>query len=100
MQQLDQPLPKRLQVFQEIHRVLKPGGTAIMSFSNRCFPTKAIAIWTSTSDLDHIYIVGSYFHYSVKGGFTPPIAKEITPTPGLFGGGDPMYIVQAQKVQM
>lgn len=25
-----------LQVFKEIHRVLKPGGTAIMSFSNRC----------------------------------------------------------------
>jgi SAM-dependent methyltransferase len=28
------------QVFQEIHRVLKPGGKAYMSFSNRCFPTK------------------------------------------------------------
>jgi SAM-dependent methyltransferase len=31
------------QVFREMHRVLKPGGTAIMSFSNRCFPTKGIA---------------------------------------------------------
>ena len=29
-----------VQVFKEMHRVLKPGGTAIMSFSNRCFPTK------------------------------------------------------------
>ncbi len=29
-----------VQVFKEIHRVLKPGGRAIMSFSNRCFPTK------------------------------------------------------------
>ena len=28
------------QVFAEMHRVLKPGGLAIMSFSNRCFPTK------------------------------------------------------------
>jgi SAM-dependent methyltransferase len=28
------------QIFREMHRVLKPGGTAIMSFSNRCFPTK------------------------------------------------------------
>lgn len=28
------------QVFKEIHRVLKPGGVAYMSFSNRCFPTK------------------------------------------------------------
>lgn len=33
-------LSKPFEVFQEIHRVLKPGGLAIMSFSNRCFPTK------------------------------------------------------------
>eukprot|EP01023_Acetabularia_acetabulum_P014574 TRINITY_DN17119_c0_g1_i10.p1 TRINITY_DN17119_c0_g1~~TRINITY_DN17119_c0_g1_i10.p1 ORF type:complete len:298 (-),score=37.04 TRINITY_DN17119_c0_g1_i10:121-1014(-) len=89
-------LTKPLQVFQEIHRVLKPGGSAIMSFSNRCFPTKAIAIWTSTDDLEHIYIVGSYFHYSVKGGFTKPEAIDISPPKGLFGG-DPMYVVQAKK---
>ena len=44
-----------LQVFKEMHRVLKPGGTAIMSFSNRCFPTKAISVWTQTGDEDHIW---------------------------------------------
>ena len=33
-------LSKPIEVFKEMHRVLKPGGTAIMSFSNRCFPTK------------------------------------------------------------
>lgn len=33
-------LSKPIEVFQEMHRVLKPGGKAIMSFSNRCFPTK------------------------------------------------------------
>ena len=33
-------LTKPQQVFQEMHRCLKPGGLAIMSFSNRCFPTK------------------------------------------------------------
>ena len=43
------------QVFKEMHRVLKPGGTAIMSFSNRCFPTKAISVWTQTGDEDHIW---------------------------------------------
>ena len=63
------------QVFKEIHRCLRPGGVAIMSFSNRCFPTKAIAIWTQTGDLDHVWIVGSYFHYSVPGGFEAPFAK-------------------------
>ena len=29
----------------------------------RCFPTKAIALWTATGDADHVWIVGSYFHY-------------------------------------
>ena len=33
-------LSKPVEVFREMHRVLKPGGKAIMSFSNRCFPTK------------------------------------------------------------
>lgn len=35
-------LAKPLEVFKEMHRVLKPGGRAIMSFSNRCFPTKGL----------------------------------------------------------
>lgn len=43
-------LTKPLEVFKEINRVLRPGGKAIMSFSNRCFPTKAINIWLSTND--------------------------------------------------
>lgn len=91
-------LTRPLEVFREMHRCLKPGGLAIMSFSNRCFPTKAISMWTSTGDLDHIWIVGSYFHYSVPGGFAAPQAKEITLQQGPFGQrGDPMYVVYARK---
>jgi hypothetical protein len=78
--------------------VLKPGGKAIMSFSNRCFPTKAISIWTSTGDLDHLWIVGAYFHYSVPGGYTPPVSKDITLPESANGRGDPMYVVEASKV--
>ncbi|KAG1673216.1 hypothetical protein FOA52_013096 [Chlamydomonas sp. UWO 241] len=86
-------LTKPMEVFKEMHRCLKPGGTAIMSFSNRCFPTKAISIWTQTGDLDHVYIVGSYFHYSVPGGFSEPEARDISPG----RGSDPMYVVFATK---
>ncbi|XP_017438703.1 uncharacterized protein LOC108344737 isoform X2 [Vigna angularis] len=86
-------LTKPLDVFKEMSRVLKPGGLAIMSFSNRCFWTKAISIWTSTGDADHVMIVGSYFHYA--GGFEPPQAVDISPNPGR---SDPMYIVYSRKL--
>ncbi|WOH08911.1 hypothetical protein DCAR_0728362 [Daucus carota subsp. sativus] len=86
-------LTKPLDVFKEMNRVLKPDGLAIMSFSNRCFWTKAISIWTSTSDADHVMIVGSYFHYA--GGFEPPKAMDISPNPGRT---DPMYIVYSKKL--
>ncbi|XP_021646303.2 uncharacterized protein LOC110639597 [Hevea brasiliensis] len=85
-------LTKPLDIFKEMRRILKPGGQAIMSFSNRCFWTKAISIWTSTGDADHALIVGSYFHYA--GGFEPPQAVDISPNPGR---SDPMYIVYSRK---
>mmetsp|Transcript_11641 Transcript_11641/g.17896 ORF Transcript_11641/g.17896 Transcript_11641/m.17896 type:complete len:270 (-) Transcript_11641:372-1181(-) len=85
---LNQPLA----IFDEVRRVLRPGGRAVMSMSNRCFPTKAINIWLQTNDLEHLFIVGSYFHYA--GGFNAPEALDISPNPGR---SDPMYIVQATK---
>lgn len=88
-------LTRPLEVFQEINRVLKPGGVAIMSFSNRCFPTKAISVWTSTGDMDHIWIVGSYFHFA--GGFEPPQAEDITQQTMPWQMTDPMYVVYANK---
>ncbi|KAH0871381.1 hypothetical protein HID58_078403 [Brassica napus] len=86
-------LTKPLEVFKEMNRILKPGGLALMSFSNRCFFTKAISIWTSTGDADHALIVGSYFHYA--GGYEPPQAVDISPNPGR---SDPMYVVYSRKL--
>ncbi|CAN8073591.1 unnamed protein product [Agarophyton chilense] len=85
-------LTKPLEVFKEMGRVLRPGGESFMSFSNRCFPTKAIDMWFRTSDMEHVFIVGCYFHYS--GAFERPRAHDLKP--GLFGLSDPMYVVRAK----
>ncbi|HEX8387604.1 MAG TPA: methyltransferase domain-containing protein, partial [Sphingomonas sp.] len=40
-----QYLQRPVEVFAEVARVLRPGGAFAVSYSNRCFPTKAVAIW-------------------------------------------------------
>src|ERR1700744_4501549 len=35
-----QDLQRPVDVFQQVRRVLQPGGPFVVSFSNRCFPTK------------------------------------------------------------
>ena len=39
-------------------------GKAIISFSNRYFPSKAIDVWLSHNSIGRLSIVGSYFHHS------------------------------------
>ena len=41
--------------------MLKPGAPFIVTFSNRMFPTKAVAIWQHLDDHDHVSLVSSYF---------------------------------------
>ena len=55
-----QYLQRPLEVFAEILRVLRPGAPFIVSFSNRCFPTKAVAIWQSLDARGHIALVRLY----------------------------------------
>ncbi len=88
-----QYLQRPVLVFREISRVLNPGGICMVSFSNRCFPTKAIRLWLGTDDATHIQIVGAYFHFAK--GYTSPQAIDISPNPGET---DPMIVVQARRL--
>jgi len=56
--------PKK--IFQETYRVLRPGGAALISFSNRCFASKAVSMWLQADDIGRLTIVASYFHYASK----------------------------------
>src|SRR3989442_9230515 len=56
-----QYLTQPVEVFQEVRRTLKRGAPFVVSFSNRCFPEKAVALWRAASDDQHGAIVTAYF---------------------------------------
>jgi SAM-dependent methyltransferase len=88
-------------IFAEIHRILKPKGIAIISFSNRMFYQKAIQAWRDSSDTGRIRLVRSYFA-SVPAGFDEPevIAQPALPNPlALLGfpNQDPFFSLIARR---
>jgi SAM-dependent methyltransferase len=58
VQYLQRPVP----ALQDVRRVLKPGAPLVVSFSNRCFPTKAVAIWMRLDDRGHAALVELYLN--------------------------------------
>jgi SAM-dependent methyltransferase len=89
-------LARPLEVFAEIHRILKPGGIAVFTWSNRMFPTKAISAWREASEPGRLWICGAYFHYA-KGDFSPPKGLDLSPHAGR---SDPLYAVTAKKLPL
>ncbi len=55
-----QYLTRPVDVLRDLARVVRPGGPVVITFSNRCFPTKAVAVWRTLSDRDHLRLVASY----------------------------------------
>lgn len=88
-----QYLQHPIQVFQEVHRVLKPNGPFILTFSNRCFPNKAINLWRYTSDEQHTQIVALYF--AAAGGWREISTRLCNPIDVAEHGANPLYAVWA-----
>ncbi|HEY3848928.1 MAG TPA: methyltransferase domain-containing protein [Acetobacteraceae bacterium] len=80
-----QYLQRPVEVFREVVRVLRPGAPFVVSFSNRCFPTKAVAIWQAFSGPDQQRLVGAYMEAA---GFTK-IAEHVSAPER----GDPLWVV-------
>jgi SAM-dependent methyltransferase len=55
-----QYLTRPTEVLREVGRVLRPGGPLVITFSNRCFPTKAIACWQLLDDEGHVRLLDHY----------------------------------------
>jgi SAM-dependent methyltransferase len=85
-------LVRPVDVFTEVARVLRPRGPFVCTFSNRCFPTKAIRGWLHAGDEEHGAIVAEYFRRA--GEYTEPVVQRRTP-PGHRG--DPLWAVWAER---
>ncbi len=53
-------LTRPVEVLRDLGRVLKPGAPVVITFSNRCFPDKAVAIWHRLDDEGHLRLVEQY----------------------------------------
>jgi SAM-dependent methyltransferase len=88
-------LVRPIDVFADVARVVRPGGRFVCTFSNRCFPTKAIRGWLYSSDAQHGEIVAEYFRRS--GGFDDPVIQRRTESSHT---GDPLWAVWATVVRL
>ena len=60
IQYLQQPVA----VLREVARLLRPAAPLVISFSNRCFWTKAVAIWRALDDEGHAQLVERYLRHA------------------------------------
>jgi hypothetical protein len=59
-----QYLQRPVAVLREVRRALRPGAPIVISFSNRCFWTKAVAVWRSLDDAGHARLVELYLRHA------------------------------------
>jgi SAM-dependent methyltransferase len=85
-------LTRPIEVLREVGRVLKVGSPTIISFSNRCFPSKAVAIWHQLDDRGHMRLVERYLKEA--GNFDNIRSLDRSPRRLV---GDPLYAVVAES---
>jgi SAM-dependent methyltransferase len=85
-----QYLQAPLEIFSDVRRVLRADAPFIVTFSNRCFPTKAVRVWLGSTDNQHMALVTRYFEAS--GGW-----RDIHAEANHQRGADPLYAVWAFK---
>jgi SAM-dependent methyltransferase len=90
IQYLTQPVA----VLRELGRVLRAGAPLAVTFSNRCFPTKAVAIWQALDDSGHARLVA---HYLGEAGTWADV-RILDRSPRL-PGADPLFAVVARARQ-
>jgi SAM-dependent methyltransferase len=85
-------LTRPVEVLREAGRVLKDGAPLVVTFSNRCFPTKAVEIWHRLDDAGHMRLVEGYLQEA--GNFRDIRSLDRSPR-RLFS--DPLYAVVGES---
>ncbi len=88
-----QYLQRPVAVLADVVRILKPGAPLIVSFTNRCFPTKAVAIWQALDQEDQGRLVKLYLD---KAGFVETQIRILRDG----SDGDPMTAVIGWRTEM
>ncbi|UOQ97767.1 methyltransferase domain-containing protein [Hymenobacter sp. 5317J-9] len=86
-------LTQPVEVLRELSRVLRPEAPLVITFSNRCFPSKAIAAWHSLDDHGHLALVQQYL--IAADGWHAIELLDRSPLPP--GRSDPLFAVVARK---
>ena len=81
-------LTQPVAVLQELSRVLRPDAPLVITFSNRCFPSKAIAAWHALDDRGHLALVRQFL--LAAGGWHSIELLDRSPRPGR---SDPLFAV-------
>ena len=85
-------LTQPVAVLRELARVLRAGAPLVITFSNRCFPSKAIAAWHALDDRGHLALVRQYL--LAAGGWHGIELLNRSPQPS--GHSDPLFAVVAR----
>ncbi len=85
-------LTNPIAVFTDVARVSRPGALFVCTFSNRCFPTRAIRGWLAATNEQRCAIVAEYFRRS--GRWQEPVVQRRT---AAGGTGDPLFAVWASR---
>jgi SAM-dependent methyltransferase len=88
-------LTRPVEVFADVARVVRPNGPFVCTFSNRCFPTKAIRGWLYANDEQRADIVARYMR--LAGGWGEPTVARRTPASEYRG--DPLLGVWAHRTE-
>jgi len=97
-------LTRAREVFAAVARVLRPGGVFINTFSDRCFPSKAIMLWAELNPFERMRFIADIYQrdgnytdincWSLQGAPRPPDDDYADRMPDA----DPVFAVWATRV--